>query len=120
MQQKKPRTMAAPPEVFRDRVSRLLFMAKYGCIPVAPGHWSLRQPDPAPGTELPSVANADPVQLRACANCARPLPDQRTKFCSDRCSEEAKRKTAREQYGHRHRFICEDCGCELHSGRHRK
>ncbi len=58
---------------------------------------------------------SSPERLLLCANCSRPLPAERTKFCSDTCSDEAKRKAGREQYGHRHHFVCTECGGE--SGR---
>jgi len=120
MQRKKPPTMLAPPEVLCSPTLRAQFIHKHGRIPVAPGHWSLLQPTSAASTELPHVAETGPLQTSLCANCSSPLPAKRSKYCSDPCSDDAKRKNARKAYGHRHRFMCVECGCELRPGRRRR
>ena len=117
---KASRFMVAPLEILGDPTLRAQFMRKHGRIPVAPGHWSVVEHAPAPPAELLPVVDADPAKAEGCVNCGGTLPVGRTKFCSDTCSGEAKRISARKEYGHRHRFICVECGCELHSGRHRK
>jgi hypothetical protein len=115
------RTMAAPPEVLSNQALRAQFIIKYGRIPVAPTHWSLQEgASDSPASEPPETAHLVQADGPACANCSGPLPTGRAKYCSDSCSDDAKRKAAREVYGHRHRFVCVECGCELHPGRHRK
>jgi len=109
--------MAAPLEVLSDRTLRAQFIRKYGRIPVAPNHWSLQKGTAdLPSSEQPTAGPA-PTDGPTCASCSGPLPPGRTRFCSDSCSDRAKRVAARESYGHRHTFVCIECGCELHSGR---
>lgn len=60
------------------------------------------------------------LQASHCVQCHSPLPSSRTRFCSDECLAKYKREQQRAQYGHRHHYLCADCGHELHVGRHRK
>lgn len=114
------RTMAAPPRVLSDPALRAQFIIRYGRIYPAPDHCSLQEGTPdSPSSESSHTAKHAEAD-GPCANCFGPLPAGRTKFCSDSCSDDAKRKAARESYGHRHKFVCVECGSELHSGRHRK
>jgi hypothetical protein len=55
-----------------------------------------------------------------CAQCQGPLPEGRTRFCSDFCLASHKRIEERLHYGHRHKYRCVECGHELHLGRRRK
>ena len=55
-----------------------------------------------------------------CVQCHGPLPEGRTRFCSDKCLTQYKREKERAHYGHRHHYSCTDCGHELHLGRRRK
>ena len=57
---------------------------------------------------------------RKCEVCSSELPDGHTRFCSDACLAEGKRRAGRQGYGHKHTFICRECGQELTAGRHRK
>ena len=90
------------------------------CGSSKPGHWSVREPADVSSRELLPIPDPDATQAGVCTNCGGPLLNRRTKFCSDACSDEAKRITARKKYGHRHRFVCVECGSELRSGRRRK
>lgn len=64
------------------------------------------------------IGGADPDPL--CRQCGLSLPQGRQKFCSDACLAQFKREQSRLRYGHRHKFICVDCGLHLHPGRRRK
>jgi hypothetical protein len=68
-------------------------------------------------------ANREAVSVsdrRQCEVCGGELPDGRTRFCSDVCLAEGKRRAGRQGYGHKHTFVCQECGQELKAGRHRK
>jgi hypothetical protein len=74
------------------------------------------------GADVPQ-ANRDAIPMgepRKCEVCESELPDGRTRFCSDACLAEGKRRAGRQGYGHKHAFICQECGQELKAGRHRK
>jgi hypothetical protein len=60
-------------------------------------------------------------KMNGCVQCgSSPLPDGRTRFCSDACVAQWKRESERDRYGHRHRFECVECGRALHLGRRKK
>jgi hypothetical protein len=71
------------------------------------------------------VPQADRVAIptgepRKCEVCVGELPGGRTRFCNDACLAEGKRRAGRQGYGHKHTFVCQECGQELNAGRHRK
>jgi hypothetical protein len=71
----------------------------------------------APQAERDAIPTGEP---RKCEVCPSELPDGRTRFCSDACLAEGKRRAGRLGYGHKHAFVCQECGQELNAGRHRK
>jgi len=113
------------PDPLRLAAIREHYAWKYGYKPY-PSQPSGNTPEAPPLRDVqfqPPIAasRTAPVNehrtIPGCTNCGGPLPDGRTKFCSDACSDVVKRKAGREQYGHRHQFVCTECGAELHSGR---
>jgi len=70
-----------------------------------------------PQAEREAVPMGEP---RKCEVCSGELPTGHTRFCNDACLAEGKRRASRQGYGHKHKFVCQECGQELNAGRHRK
>jgi len=55
-----------------------------------------------------------------CIVCSASVPADHRKYCSRACLAIAKRQSASDHYGHRHTFVCSECGAKYKPGRHRK
>lgn len=67
-----------------------------------------------------SIVGAGTGAAVNCVQCGMQLPEGRKKYCSTACLARFKRERARLNYGHRHKFVCVDCGHHARLGRHRK